>query len=302
MLKAILNKKYKLPFLKYSKRLSYTSAALCLISIALLFTNGLNKGIDFSGGILIEARFEQEVPLKTLRKSLINLELGDVSLQDLGNPLDIMIRIGLEKTSEKAQLQKISTLKDYLNQEYGESISYRRVDFVGPTVGRELVRSGILALIFSFLAILIYIWIRFSYYFGMGAILALLHDVTLMFGFFSLTGLEFNLTSIAAILTIIGYSINDSVVIYDRIRENTRKYRSQKIADIINRSINETLNRTILTAITTIAALLSLAILGGPILKSFSFAVLFGVIIGTYSSIYIAASVVNNKKIKKLKC
>ena len=301
MLTKILNHHYDVNFLKHSKKYIFLSVTLILGSIILLGTTGLNKGIDFAGGILIEARFIEEPSLTQLRTNLNNLSLGDVSLQDLGNPKDIMIRVGLDDSIEKAQLEKVSTIKSFLNTNYNNQIDFRRTDFVGPTIGKELIKSGTVALIYAFVIILIYIWIRFNYRFGVGALLALLHDVILTFGFFAILKLEFNLTSIAAILTIIGYSINDSVVIYDRIRENFRKYRSKKVPEIINLSLNETLNRTILTAITTIVALLALVILGGPVLKSFSLGVLFGVIVGTYSSIFIAAPVINNNKIKMIK-
>lgn len=296
MLTKILNHQYHINFLQYTKIYVTISILLIISSIILLSTKGLNKGIDFSGGILIEARFTESPILKDLRHDLNNLSLGDISLQDLGNPKDIMIRVGLDTSSEKEQLKKISIIKSFLTDKYHNNIDFRRTDFVGPTVGRELIKSGIVALIYAFIIILIYIWIRFNYRFGIGALLALIHDVILTFGFFAICKLEFNLTSIAAILTIIGYSINDSVVIYDRIRENLRKYRSKKTPDIINQSLNETLNRTILTALTTIVALLALALLGGTVLKSFSLGVLFGVIVGTYSSIFIAAPAINHKR------
>jgi len=294
MLTKILNHHYDVNFLKHSKKYIFLSVTLILGSIILLGTTGLNKGIDFAGGILIEARFIEEPSLKQLRTNLNNLSLGDVSLQDLGNPKDIMIRVGLDDSIEKAQLEKVSTIKSFLNTNYNNQIDFRRTDFVGPTIGKELIKSGTVALIYAFVIILIYIWIRFNYRFGVGALLALLHDVILTFGFFAILKLEFNLTSIAAILTIIGYSINDSVVIYDRIRENFRKYRSKKVPEIINLSLNETLNRTILTAITTIVALLALVILGGPVLKSFSLGVLFGVIVGTYSSVFVATPIMKD--------
>ena len=299
MLSQILNHRYQCNFLQYAKFFIALSIILIAVSVATLLGKGLNKGIDFAGGILFEIRFDTAPDLKSLRANLGDLKLGDVSLQNLGNDRDIMIRIGLEDAVEKQQLKKIATLKSFLFDNY-QNIDLRRVDFVGPTVGKELISSAIISLICALVAILIYIWIRFNYKFGIGALVALFHDVILTFGFFAIFRLEFNLTAVAAILTIIGYSINDSVVIYDRIRENLRKYRSKKVADIINQSLNETLNRTVLTAITTLAALLSLAILGGEVLKTFSFGVLFGVIIGTYSSIFIAAPLVNNKKITKL--
>ena len=285
-------------FIKNAKLAFSGSVILIILSIVLLFTKGLNIGIDFSGGILIEARFKEKSELKYLRNLLENKNLGEVSLQNIGSDKDVMIRIAKDSGSDHSQAQKVAYVKDILKKSYENKIDFRRVDFVGPTIGEELIKSGIYALLLSFIAIMFYIWIRFSYQFGIGAIIALIHDAILTFGFFSLTALEFNLTSIAAILTIIGYSINDSVVIFDRIRENLRRYRSRALSDILNISVNETLSRTVLTAGTTILALLALVIFGGQVLQSFSLAVLFGVVIGTYSSIYIAAPILNRKKTK----
>lgn len=301
MLKKLLNHQYNINFLQYHKIAIILSIILILSSLTILTVKGLNKGIDFAGGILLEARFDKAPSLKDLRYNLSQLNLGDVSLQNMGNPNDIMLRIGLDDAAESLQLKKITIIKNHLDQLYGDNIEYRRTDFVGPTIGKELVRSGVIALFYAIIIILIYIWVRFNYHFGVGALLALIHDVILLFGFFAILSLEFNLTAIAAILTIIGYSINDTVVIYDRIRENMRKYRSKTIKIIINKSLNECFNRTILTSLTTLIALLCLAIFGGAVLKTFSLGVLFGVIIGTYSSIYIAPILLNNNHIKKSK-
>lgn len=300
MLRKLLNKQYNINFIAYNKILIFISALLIIAAILAIFIKGFNKGIDFAGGILIEVRSESVLNLEELRRGIINLNLGDVSLQDLGSNQDIMIRVGIDKQSEKEQIKKIAVIKDYLRANIAEKIELRRVEFVGPTIGKELIKSSIYALFISLIAIMLYIWLRFSYRFGFGALLALIHDIILVLGVFIFFKLEFNLTSIAAILTIIGYSINDSVVIYDRIRENSRKYRSLTQAEIINKSINETLNRTILTALTTIIAILALVILGGPVLKSFSISVLFGVIIGTYSSIFIATMTIRHKSKKFL--
>ncbi len=290
---SILNKQFKINFLQHSKKFILFSILLIILTTISLFYKGLNKGIDFEGGVLLEIRWQKKIFLKELRNSLAKLKLGDVSLQNIGSKNDVLIRVGLKKEeNSKKQLKNIDIIKNLLRKQY-PNIDFRRVDFVGPIVGSELIKSGITALIISFLAILFYIWIRFSYIFGAGALIALFHDVFLTIGFYSITGLEFNLTSIAAILTIIGYSINDSVVIYDRIRENNRKYRRSKISDNINLSLNQILNRTLLTSFTTIVAVLALIFLGGDVLKSFSIGVLFGVIVGTYSSIYIASSFVN---------
>jgi preprotein translocase subunit SecF len=296
MITKLLNKEFKIDFLAHSKVFMKISIICVVLSIALIITKGFNKGIDFAGGIIVEVRFEQVADLKSLRSGIAALNLGDVSLQNLGTPNDIIIRVGLEDKKDGNQLKKIEIIKNYLRKTTSASgLEFRRADFVGPTVGNELIRSGFLALFLSFVAILSYVWIRFNYRFGVGALVALIHDVILTLGFYALFQIEFNLTSVAAILTIIGYSINDSVVVYDRIRENCRKYRSRKITEIINRSMNEILNRTFLTSITTMIALIALVLLGGPVLKSFSLGVLFGVFVGTYSSIYIAASFIDDK-------
>jgi len=294
MLSKILNKKYNFDFFSSYKYFISCSVILVLISLVLVFSKGFNKGIDFAGGILMEIRSGKSLNIAELRNILDGLDIGDVSLQQIGNDKDIMIRVGGKNIDEKIQMQKISLIKDAINNNF-DAIEYRRVDFVGPIVGSELIKSSVIALFCSFVAILLYIWIRFNYRFGFGALLALIHDVILTFGLLIILQLEFNLTAIAALLTIIGYSINDSVVIFDRIRENSRKYRSLSQRKVIVKSLNETLNRTILTALTTIIALLALVILGGEVLKTFSIAVLFGVIVGTYSSIFIATTTILTK-------
>ncbi len=294
MLSKILNKKYNFDFFSSYKYFIFCSVILVFISLVLVFSKGFNKGIDFAGGILIEIRSDKSLNIAELRNILDGLDIGDVSLQQIGSDKDIMIRVGGKNIDEKIQMQKISLIKDAINNNFS-GVEYRRVDFVGPIVGSELIKSSVIALFCSFVAILFYIWIRFNYRFGFGALLALIHDVILTFGLLIILQLEFNLTAIAALLTIIGYSINDSVVIFDRIRENSRKYRSLSQKKIIVKSLNETLNRTILTALTTIIALLALVILGGEVLKTFSIAVLFGVIVGTYSSIFIATTTILTK-------
>lgn len=265
------------------------SIGLILATAAILLLQGLNFGIDFTGGIVIEIRTSEPVDLATIRTVLANASLGEVALQKFGTENDIMIRLGQQSGDTNARMQAVAEVKTLLSNNLPTEIDYRKVDFVGPQVGRELIQAGALSLGLAFAAIMLYIWFRFEWQFGIGAIAALLHDVVLTLGLFSFLKLEFNLTSIAAILTIIGYSINDSVVIYDRIRENLRKYKKKPLEEVLNQSINDTLSRTILTAGTTIAALGALVILGGHVIYGFSLAVLFGVIIGTYSSIYIAA-------------
>jgi preprotein translocase subunit SecF len=295
----LLPSKTKVNFLAH-KHLAFISSFLLIIfTIFLLSTKGLNKGIDFTGGVIIEVRFNHKPDLAKLRGIFSDKELGDISLQNFGGENDVIIRIGRTDLDNGQQVQKIAQIKSILATNYEEKIDYRRVDFVGPTIGRELIKSGSLALIVSFIAIMLYIALRFSIGFGLAALVALIHDAILTIGFFSFMSLEFNLTSIAAILTIIGYSINDSVVIFDRIRENMQKFKQTDLEEVINKSINGTLSRTILTAGTTIIALLSLVIFGGAVLKSFSLAVLFGVVIGTYSSVYIAAPLLIFMKVKK---
>lgn len=263
------------------------SLLLTLGALGLIATKGLNLGIDFTGGILMEIHTEKEADLGLLRKTLSNGEFGEVSLQNSGSPNDVMIRI--QVSNEDNQSQTVEHVKGLLSAAVKDGLTFRKVDYVGPTVGRELMQNGIIATILSFAAIMVYVWFRFEWQYGVGAILALLHDSIMVMGFFALTRFEFGLTAIAAILTIIGYSINDSVVIYDRIRENLRRFRKKEIMELLNLSINETLSRTILTASTTLLASLALFLFGGEVIHGFSGAMVFGVIVGTYSSIYISA-------------
>jgi len=266
---------------------------ICIIgSIALVFFKGLNLGIDFAGGVLIEARFSEKPEISKIRE-LLSSSIKDIQIQETKNQEsadqnhDILIRVSKTNQDQSSQIKKI---QEILNNNF-QNIEYRKVDFVGPQVGSELIFRGSLALALSFVFIMIYIWIRFDWQFGLGGIFALLHDTALTLGFFAITGLEFNLTSIASILTIIGYSINDSVVIYDRIRENLSINQKMDLADLINSSTNSTLSRTILTSGTTLISLLALILFGGDTLFSFSMATFFGILIGTYSSIYISAPI-----------
>lgn len=268
-------------------KLALWASIFCMVaSLILVFTKGLNLGIDFSGGILIEARMQSEVNVSEVRE-LLSKEAKDVQIQNIDNQ-DILIRVSKSEAIEQSVLVK--KIQEVLNQNYS-NIEYRKVDFVGPQVGLELIQKGFLALFMSFAFIMVYIWIRFDWQFGLGGIFALIHDAIVTVGFFSITGLEFNLTSIAAILTIIGYSINDSVVIYDRVRENLRKHKKMDLSNLINLSTNSTLSRTVLTAGTTLTSLLALIFFGGEVLKSFSVATFFGIVLGTYSSIYISAPI-----------
>jgi preprotein translocase subunit SecF len=262
------------------------SVALSLLTIALFMTRGLNYGIDFVGGTLIEAKTTSgPANLAEMRAKLDSLHLGDASLQTFGSPDDVLIRLPQQPGGDAAQMKAVELAREAL----GSNIEYRRQEIVGPSVGSELIRAGVLATVLALGAILIYIWFRFEWQFGVGATIATLHDVITTIGLFAIFQLEFNLTTLAAILTIAGYSINDTVVIYDRVRESMRKYRTMPLRDLINLALNETLSRTILTVSTVALAVLSLLLFGGEVLKGFSIAMLWGIVIGTYSSLFIAA-------------
>jgi preprotein translocase SecF subunit len=256
-----------------------------LSSILLLSIKGLNFGVDFKGGTLIELRTtDNETNVTTLRKSFNKMNLGDVNVKKFGKDNDYLIKFE-KKDIEPNTIEKI---KIDLTNLIGDTFNFRRVENVGPKVSSELLKSGMIAILVSLAAMLFYIWIRFEWQFSLGAILALFHDIIITLGFFSLFSLEINLSIVAAVLTIVGYSMNDTVVIFDRVRENLRKFSDIKIYELTNISINETLSRTIITSVTTLLALLSIYIFGGEILKGFSLAMILGVIFGTYSSIYIA--------------
>ena len=272
-------------FNKFYKLFNFMSAGLVVVSMLLLFFKGLNFGVDFKGGTLIELRTnDNKINLSSLRDSFNNMNLGDVNIKKFGNNKDFLIKIEQRDTSSNA----IEIIKKDLTDAIGSSFNFRRVENVGPKVSSELLKSGIIAIALSLAAMLFYIWIRFEWQFSLGAILALFHDVIITLGFFSLFNLEINLSIVAAILTIVGYSMNDTVVIYDRVRENLRKFSDIKIFELTNISINETLSRTIITSITTLLALVSIYLFGGEILNGFSLAMIMGVVLGTYSSIYIA--------------
>ncbi|MBY0407964.1 MAG: protein translocase subunit SecF [Rickettsiales bacterium] len=263
------------------------SILLTLLSLGLLATHGLNLGIDFTGGILMEVHTPKDADLHALREALNAQDFGEISLQNMGSAQDVLVRIQVSESDDQSAIT--AKVKEVLAGAAGEGIDYRKIDFVGPTVGKELVNNGIMAVLLSFAAIMLYVWFRFEWQYGVGAILALAHDSIMILGFFAVTRFEFGLTAIAAILTIVGYSINDSVVIYDRIRENMRRFKKMSVFELINNSINETLSRTVLTATTTLLAALALALFGGEVIEGFSWAMVFGVIIGTYSSIFISA-------------
>jgi len=273
-------------FNKYFRVFNIFSISLILISIILLMFKGLNYGVDFKGGTLIELRAtDQQITIFQLRKSFLNMNLGDVNVKEFGKNNDFLIKFEKKESNNK---NLISEIKENLNKSIGSGYNFRRVENVGPKVSAELLKSGVIAICLSLVAMLIYIWIRFEWQFSLGAIFALFHDVILTLGIFSLFSFEINLSIVAAVLTIVGYSMNDTVVIFDRVRENLKKFSDIKIFDLTNKSINETLSRTIITSVTTLLALVSIYIFGGHILKGFSLAMILGVIFGTYSSIYIA--------------
>ena len=263
--------------------------ALIALSFFFLATKGLNLGIDFTGGIMMDVRSESAPDLSKMREALDGKGLGEVSLQNAGDPRNVLIRIQMKESADQSKV--VEAVKALLKEGGFDKLEYRQIDYVGPTVGQELMRDGFLAMLLSFAAIMGYLWFRFEWQYGLGGILALVHDGILTLGFFSVTGFEFGLPSIAAILTILGYSINDSVVIYDRIRENMRKYKKMPIAELLNLSLNETLSRTIMTVMTTLLAVLALYLFGGEVIHGFSASILFGIVIGTFSSIYISAPV-----------
>jgi preprotein translocase subunit SecF len=273
-------------FMRWHKVGFAVSLAMTLGSIVLFLVVGLNYGIDFAGGTLIEARTTSgPADLAAMRSTLDKLGLGEVALQNFGAPNEVLIRVPRQPGDDKAQMTGVDKIKTAL----GTTVDYRRTEVVGPTVGNELVRAGVIATILALLAIAAYVWFRFEWPFGVGAMLSTLHDTVTTIGLFSLLQIEFNLTTLAAILTIAGYSINDTVVIYDRVRETMRRYKTIEFAELINKSLNETLSRTILTVSTVALAVLSLLIFGGEVLRGFSIAMLWGVVVGTYSSLFIAA-------------
>ena len=281
-------------FVSKFKKANIISIIIFILSIILISFKGLNYGIDFKGGTLIELRTETSMDTSLIRETLRTMNLGDVNVKKFGKKGDYLIKVEQKNSNNSSLIPEIKkTLSDYLNTE----VDFRRVENVGPKVSSELLQSSVIAITLALAAMLFYIWVRFEWQFSVGSIIALFHDVTITLGIFSLLSLEINLSIIAAVLTIVGYSMNDTVVIYDRIRENLLKYNKISISDIANLSINETLARTIITSITTLLALFSIYILGGEILRGFSFAMILGVIIGTYSSIFVASPILKFFKV-----
>ena len=281
-------------FVSNFKKENVASITIFLLSICFIIFKGLNYGIDFKGGTLIELRTETGISASSIRSSLNSMNLGDVNVKKFGQDGDYLIKVEQKETNSNELIPKI---KKKLIENLNAEVNFRRVENVGPKVSSELLESSIIAISLALAAMLFYIWIRFEWQFSVGSIIALFHDVVITLGIFSALSLEINLSIIAAVLTIVGYSMNDTVVIYDRIRENLFKYTKISISDVANISINETLTRTIITSVTTLLALVSIYILGGEILRGFSFAMILGVIIGTYSSIFVASPVLKFFKV-----
>ena len=297
MLLKLVPEDTKIRFLHYRKVAMVVSLILMVASAGLFFARGLNLGIDFAGGIMLHIGHEQAIDIGDVRSALLDLELGDISVQEFGQPEEVLIRIEGQGSVEADKIAKASA-KAALEGILGE-VDYLREEAVGAKVSGELVINGILAVVFAVMAVLVYIWFRFEWHFGVGAVVALIHDVVLTIGLFALTRLEFNLSIIAAILTIVGYSLNDTVVVYDRIRENLRKFRKMEITDLLDLSINQTLSRTVMTSLTTLIALFSLFIFGGEVIRGFTAAMIWGVFVGTYSSVYIASPILIYLKLER---
>ena len=287
----------QISFNKFYKSLNLVSLILVCISILFLIFKGLNFGVDFKGGTLIELRVNGEnITISNIRDTFNKMNLSGVKVKQFGNETDFIVKFQFDTNQNRNLIQDI---KSNINSTFNNSIEFRRVENVGPKVSDELLNSGLIAIGLSLFAMLFYIWIRFEWQFSIGAILAIFHDVIITLGIFSILSLEINLSIVAAVLTIVGYSMNDTVVIYDRVRDNLKKYADIKIFDLTNISINETLSRTLITSVTTLLALLSIFFFGGEILKGFALAMILGVIFGTYSSIYIACPILVNLRVSQ---
>ncbi|MEQ1890351.1 MAG: protein translocase subunit SecF [Alphaproteobacteria bacterium] len=285
----IVPQKTNIPFIGMRNITFAISGLLTLASIVLYFTAGLNYGIDFRGGTMIEIGTEAATDVGRVRTIVSGLGLGDVQAQTFGGDNAVLIRLEQSAGGEQEQQKAVADVKAALDKEYGAPVTYRRIELVGPKVSGDLVNAGVLAVVLAVGAMLIYVWFRFEWQFGVGSVIALVHDVAMTIGIFSLLQLEFNLAIVAAILTIVGYSMNDTVVVYDRVRENLRKFRKMPLDELLNLAINETLSRTTMTSFTTLVALSVLFIFGGEVIRGFTFAMIWGIFIGTYSSIFIAA-------------
>ena len=278
-------------FSYFYKKLNILSSILIIISVLVILFKGLNLGVDFKGGTLIELRTENSaITIAEIRQALLKMNLGDVTVKKFGQENDYLVKIEITKSNDE---NFVKSINNKLSEDLGSAVNFRRVENVGPKVSNELLRAGLLAISLSLAAMLFYIWIRFEWQFSLGAVIALIHDVIITMGIFSFLSYEINLSIVAAVLTIVGYSMNDTVVIFDRIRENLKKYSKISITEISDLSTNQTLSRTLITSVTTLLALFSIYIFGGAILKGFSFAMIIGVIVGTYSSIFVATPILN---------
>lgn len=287
----------KVKFVRYRVMAFVLSVLLIIGSIGAFTSNGLNFGIDFKGGTLIEISSEAEIDIAQLREQLTGLNIGEVQIQQFGTPSDALIRVSKDEEAVSAQggLSAVESIRNELQGRF----EIRRVEIVGPQVSGELIQTGILAVLAAIISMLIYIWFRFEWQFSVGAVLALVHDVVLTIGIFSLLQLDFNLSILAAILTIVGYSMNDTVVVYDRVRENLRKFKKMPLDELLDVAINETLSRTVMTSVTTLIALIALYTLGGEVIRGFTFAMIWGVLVGTYSSIFIASPLLLHLGVKR---
>ena len=285
-------------FIGFWKIAGAFSITAIIASVAVFLIMGLNFGIDFRGGVTIEVRTEGPADLGQVRGIVGNLDLGDVSVQEFGQPEDVLIQVEVQQGDGNVQQAVVSAVKAALDAEIA-NVEYRRVEVVGPKVSGELIQAGITAIVLAIMAVLFYIYIRFEWQFSVGAVAALVHDVVLTIGVFSVMQLGFNLSIIAALLTIVGYSLNDTVVVFDRVRENLRRFKTKALVDVLNLSINETLSRTIMTSVTTLIALLSLYFLGGEVIQGFTFGMIWGVLVGTYSSVFVASVVLKKLGVKR---
>ena len=298
LLRGLFNQSKEIEFFSFSNLLSYLSLAAILVSITLFFILGLNYGIDFRGGTMFMVSSSEKIKVSDVRNTLSGSNLGDVSISQATNPLETLSAGTLTSTDnifiikvEKTEGQNIETKVKALLLNKVPDIKFLQIESVGSKVSSELVRNGMLAVLFAVISVLVYIWLRFEWQFALGAVFALIHDVILTIGVFSILRYEFNLSIIAALLTIIGYSLNDTVVVFDRVRENLRNFKSLPLLKVLNMSINNTLSRTIMTSVTTLLALFALYFLGGDVIRGFTFAMIWGVLVGTYSSIFVAAKI-----------
>jgi preprotein translocase subunit SecF len=283
------------PFLKFRKIFYIVSLVMVLASVGMFVTKGLNFGIDFRGGILVEIKTNGPADINALRDNLGSLGLGDVSIQEFGEPDDVLIQLQRQDGDEKAQMAALATVTKAL----GDDVTIRRSELVGPKVGSELKEAGFYSVVISLFLIMVYIWVRFEWQFAVASVAALLHDVLITIGFFVITGVQFDLATLAAVLTVAGYSINDTVVVFDRIREYLRKFRKMEIPDLLDLSINSTLSRTTMTSFTTLLALIALFVFGGEAIRGFTMALIFGIVIGTYSSICVASPLLIVLRLKR---